>query len=108
MSSCSRHRHIVVLHTAFEDADAVHLVLDLYAGGDLLSLVSAQGGSLRSPRRPTSRIRRAWGGRGERLKQEVGGGGRLGEGRAAEARRGVGAQLGLGLGGGRFIDRSSD
>lgn len=36
-------RHVVALHAAFEDADAVHLVLDLCAGGDLLSLLSARG-----------------------------------------------------------------
>ncbi|TVU27784.1 hypothetical protein EJB05_19285 [Eragrostis curvula] len=35
-------RHLVALHAAFEDADAVHLVLDLCAGGDLFSLVSAR------------------------------------------------------------------
>ncbi|CAL4967544.1 unnamed protein product [Urochloa decumbens] len=36
-------RHVVALHAAFEDADAVHLVLDLCGGGDLFSLVSARG-----------------------------------------------------------------
>ncbi|KAL6633341.1 hypothetical protein ACP70R_026012 [Stipagrostis hirtigluma subsp. patula] len=36
-------RHVVALHAAFEDADAVHLVLDLCAGGDLFSLLSARG-----------------------------------------------------------------
>lgn len=36
-------RHVVALHAAFEDADAVHLVLDLCAGGDLFALVSARG-----------------------------------------------------------------
>ena len=36
-------RHLVALHAAFEDADAVHLVLDLCEGGDLFSLVSARG-----------------------------------------------------------------
>ncbi|KQK01259.1 phosphoenolpyruvate carboxylase kinase 2 [Brachypodium distachyon] len=41
---CSR--HVVALHAAFEDAHAVHLVLDLCAGGDLLSLLSARGGRL--------------------------------------------------------------
>ncbi|KAF7081211.1 hypothetical protein CFC21_085180 [Triticum aestivum] len=38
--------HLVALHAAFDDADAVHLVVDLCAGGDLLSLLSARGGSL--------------------------------------------------------------
>jgi serine/threonine protein kinase len=42
-------RHVVALHAAFEDADAVHLVLDLCAGGDLLSLLSARGGGLPEP-----------------------------------------------------------
>ncbi|CAD6241808.1 unnamed protein product [Miscanthus lutarioriparius] len=36
-------RHVVALHAAFEDADAVHLVLDLCPGGDLFALVSARG-----------------------------------------------------------------
>lgn len=36
-------RHVVALHAAFVDADAVHLVLDLCAGGDLFALVSARG-----------------------------------------------------------------
>ncbi|XP_062221627.1 phosphoenolpyruvate carboxylase kinase 2-like [Phragmites australis] len=36
-------RHVVALHAAFEDADAVHLVLDLCAGGDLFALLSARG-----------------------------------------------------------------
>ncbi|CAN6239112.1 unnamed protein product [Urochloa humidicola] len=36
-------RHVVALHAAFEDADAVHLVLDLCGGGDLFSLLSARG-----------------------------------------------------------------
>ncbi|KAG8060657.1 hypothetical protein GUJ93_ZPchr0002g24665 [Zizania palustris] len=35
--------HVVALHAAFEDADAVHLVIDICAGGDLFSLVSARG-----------------------------------------------------------------
>ncbi|XP_062220660.1 phosphoenolpyruvate carboxylase kinase 2-like [Phragmites australis] len=36
-------RHVVSLRATFEDADAVHLVLDLCAGGDLFSLISARG-----------------------------------------------------------------
>ncbi|KAJ1281529.1 hypothetical protein BS78_04G313000 [Paspalum vaginatum] len=36
-------RHVVALHAAFEDADAVHLVLDLCAGGDLFSALAARG-----------------------------------------------------------------
>nr|CAB3448276.1 unnamed protein product [Digitaria exilis] len=36
-------RHVVALRAAFEDADAVHLVLDLCAGGDLFSLVQSRG-----------------------------------------------------------------
>ncbi|TVU27775.1 hypothetical protein EJB05_19276, partial [Eragrostis curvula] len=43
-------RHLVALHAAFEDADAVHLVLDLCAGGDLFSL-SVLRGNLRFPPR---------------------------------------------------------
>ncbi|EEE58014.1 hypothetical protein OsJ_08793 [Oryza sativa Japonica Group] len=35
--------HVVALHAAFEDDAAVHLVVDLCAGGDLLSLVSSRG-----------------------------------------------------------------
>ncbi|KAF0933461.1 hypothetical protein E2562_018556 [Oryza meyeriana var. granulata] len=35
--------HVVALHAAFEDDSAVHLVIDLCAGGDLFSLVSARG-----------------------------------------------------------------
>uniref|UniRef100_A0ACD5YVZ5 Uncharacterized protein n=1 Tax=Avena sativa TaxID=4498 RepID=A0ACD5YVZ5_AVESA len=35
--------HVVALHAAFEDAHAVHLVIDLCDGGDLFSLVSARG-----------------------------------------------------------------
>ncbi|KAL5207377.1 hypothetical protein ABZP36_031812 [Zizania latifolia] len=35
--------NVVALHAAFEDAAAVHLVIDLCAGGDLFSLVSARG-----------------------------------------------------------------
>lgn len=35
-------RHLVALHAAFEDADAVHLVLDLCPGGDLFSHVSSR------------------------------------------------------------------
>ncbi|KAF7086751.1 hypothetical protein CFC21_090010, partial [Triticum aestivum] len=38
--------HLVALHAAFDDADAVHLVVDLCTGGDLLSLLSARGGRL--------------------------------------------------------------
>ncbi|WVZ73205.1 hypothetical protein U9M48_021546 [Paspalum notatum var. saurae] len=36
-------RSVVALHAAFEDADAVHLVLDLCAGGDLFSALAARG-----------------------------------------------------------------
>ncbi|KAM0885867.1 hypothetical protein ACQ4PT_030041 [Festuca glaucescens] len=35
--------HVVALHAAFEDAHAVHLVVDLCDGGDLFSLISARG-----------------------------------------------------------------
>jgi calcium/calmodulin-dependent protein kinase I len=35
--------HLVALHAAFEDADAVHLVLDLCPGGDLVSLLQSRG-----------------------------------------------------------------
>jgi serine/threonine protein kinase len=35
--------HVVALHAAFEDAHAVHLVLDLCDGGDLFSLITARG-----------------------------------------------------------------
>ncbi|KAM0927660.1 hypothetical protein ACQ4PT_002738 [Festuca glaucescens] len=35
--------HVVALHAAFEDAHAVHLVIDLCDGGDLFSLISARG-----------------------------------------------------------------
>ncbi|TVU13576.1 hypothetical protein EJB05_40636, partial [Eragrostis curvula] len=35
-------RHLVALHAAFEDSDAVHLVLDLCVGGDLFFLVSVR------------------------------------------------------------------
>ncbi|KAE8820780.1 phosphoenolpyruvate carboxylase kinase 2 [Hordeum vulgare] len=41
--------HLVALHAAFDDANAVHLVVDLCTGGDLLSLLSARG--LRLPER---------------------------------------------------------
>uniref|UniRef100_A0A0D9VME9 Protein kinase domain-containing protein n=1 Tax=Leersia perrieri TaxID=77586 RepID=A0A0D9VME9_9ORYZ len=37
--------HVVALHAAFEDDSAVHLVLDLCDGGDLLSLISSHGSS---------------------------------------------------------------
>ncbi|WVZ75040.1 hypothetical protein U9M48_023135, partial [Paspalum notatum var. saurae] len=36
-------RHVVALHVAFEDADAVHLMLDLCAGGDHFSALAACG-----------------------------------------------------------------
>ncbi|KAE8807217.1 phosphoenolpyruvate carboxylase kinase 2 [Hordeum vulgare] len=38
--------HLVALHTAFDDARTVHLVVDLCAGVGLLSLISARGGQL--------------------------------------------------------------
>jgi serine/threonine protein kinase len=86
---------------SFEDDDTVHLVLDLCAGGDLLSLISARGGPLPEPkaadlaaqlwaRRGRGRMAGARRGtEGGRLKQEGGGGGRLGV-----ATRGGGARVG--------------
>jgi hypothetical protein len=46
---CRPSRHVIALYAAFEDADAIHLVLDLCVGGDLLSLVSMLGGPLPEP-----------------------------------------------------------
>ncbi|KAM0894317.1 hypothetical protein ACQ4PT_024500 [Festuca glaucescens] len=45
--------HVVMLHAAFEDANATHLVLVLCDGGDRFSLVSACG---RLPEREAARI----------------------------------------------------
>jgi serine/threonine protein kinase len=60
--------------SSFEDADTVHLVLDLCAGGDLLSLVSARGGPLPEPK-AADLAAQLWteGGGGGWLGQEGGG-----------------------------------
>jgi serine/threonine protein kinase len=94
-------RHIVALHTAFEDTDTVHLMLDLCAGGDLLSVVSERGGLLPEPEAADLAAQLTdgsdtLGGGGSEARRGAGvdGWGWLREG------RGVGARLGLGLGGG--------